>query len=156
MGESSLHTSVAVEKLNEAPPLEQRLPLGWAVASASVSGLFEFQSLAERLFECAEAELEAVQAVVDVALAGTPTTDVGESAGRDGPRAMATALADAEEERPCGAARRDSAYSRRAALRSGSSISLSTCCSASSASSTGYDALRHADTRDSDTLAHHS
>ena len=79
MDEEKLDVEGAVELLNKALSLQYRSALQYTVNSGSLFG-FEFQSLGDRFWEYAEAELNDARLLVEkiVALGGEPTTDVAE------------------------------------------------------------------------------
>ncbi len=74
--EERLDEEAAVEKLNEALALQYRSALQYTLTSGSLFG-FEFQSLGDRLWEYAQAELADARLLVEkiVALGGTPATE---------------------------------------------------------------------------------
>ena len=77
--EELLDVDEAVRCLNEALSLQYRSALQYSLASGSLFG-FEFQSLGDRFWEYAQAELGDARLLVEkiVALGGTPSTDVAE------------------------------------------------------------------------------
>ena len=77
--EELLDVESAIELLNEALRLQYRSALQYSLASGSLFG-FEFQSLGDRFWEYAQAELGDARLLVEkiVALGGSPTTDVAE------------------------------------------------------------------------------
>ena len=77
--EERLDEEAAVEKLNEALALQYRSATQYTLTSGSLFG-FEFQSLGDRLWLYAQAELGDARLLVEkiVALGGTPATNVDE------------------------------------------------------------------------------
>ena len=95
-----LDKDAAIERLNEALPLQQRSALQFALAAGSLVGL-EHQAVAEPLFAFAQAELADTRRMVEkiVALGGDPTTDVAALGLHDGDAvAMLRAIHDQEVE----------------------------------------------------------
>jgi bacterioferritin (cytochrome b1) len=80
-----LDTEAAIERLNAALPFQQRSALHYTFAAGSLTGL-ELQSVTERFFAFAEAELADVRRLVEkvVALGGDPVTDVAPLGFHDG------------------------------------------------------------------------
>ena len=77
--EELLDEKEAIRLLNEALELQHRSVLAYTMASGSLFG-FEFQSLGDRFWEYAQAELGDARLLVEkiVALGGEPTTGVAE------------------------------------------------------------------------------
>ena len=77
--EELLDEEEAIRCLNEALTLQYRSILGYMRASGSLFG-FEFQSLGDRFWTYAQAELADARVLVEkiVALGGTPTDEVAE------------------------------------------------------------------------------
>ncbi len=75
--EELLDEEEAVECLNEALRLQHRSVLQYTMDSGSLFG-FEFQSLGDRFWDFAVAEIEAMRLLVEkvVALGGNPTTEI--------------------------------------------------------------------------------
>jgi bacterioferritin (cytochrome b1) len=95
-----LDKPAAIERLNEALPLQQRSALQYTLAAGSVVGL-QHQAVTERLFAFATAELDDCRRIVEkiVALGGDPTTDVAPLGFHDGDtEAMLRAVHDQEVE----------------------------------------------------------
>jgi bacterioferritin (cytochrome b1) len=74
--EETLDVEAAVSRLNEGLKLQYRSAHQYMLSSASLFG-FEFQALADRLWEFAQAELADARRLVEkiVALGGEPTTN---------------------------------------------------------------------------------
>jgi bacterioferritin (cytochrome b1) len=74
--EETLDVEAAVSRLNEGLKLQYRSAHQYMLSSASLFG-FEFQALADRLWEFAQAELADARRLAGkiVALGGEPTTD---------------------------------------------------------------------------------
>ena len=74
-----LDEEAAVEKLNATLALQYRSATQYTLTSGSLFG-FEFQSLGDRLWQYAQAELGDARLLVEkiVALGGTPTTNIDE------------------------------------------------------------------------------
>ena len=77
--EERLDVEAAITCLNSALELQYRSTLQYSLSSGSLFG-FEFQSLGDRLWEYAQAELADARLLVEkvVALGGSPTTEVAE------------------------------------------------------------------------------
>jgi bacterioferritin (cytochrome b1) len=77
--EERLDEEAAIERLNAALELQYRSVTQYTLTSGSLFG-FEFQSLGDRLWQYAQAELGDARLLVEkiVALGGSPTTEVGE------------------------------------------------------------------------------
>lgn len=89
----------AVERLNAALVLQNRSALQYTLTSGSLFG-FEFQSLGDRLWEYASAEVADARLLVEkiVALGGTPATEVAELRWSGEPAAAVDWLIQAETE----------------------------------------------------------
>ena len=76
--DETLDVEQAIERLNEALALQQRSVLQYTLMSGSLFG-FQFQSLGDRLWAFAEAELGDARLLVEkiAALGGEPSTEVG-------------------------------------------------------------------------------
>lgn len=96
--EELLDEEEAVKLLNSALKLQYRSALGYTLASGSLFG-FEFQSLGDRFWEYAQAELADSRLLVEkiVALGGSPTTDVAELAWTGDPGEAVEWLIETEE-----------------------------------------------------------
>jgi bacterioferritin (cytochrome b1) len=77
--EEKLDVDAAIERLNEALTLQYRSAHQYMLSSASLFG-FEFQSLGDRMWEFAQAELADARKLVEkiVALGGEPVTEIAE------------------------------------------------------------------------------
>jgi bacterioferritin (cytochrome b1) len=77
--EERLDEEAAIEKLNAALELQYRSVAQYTLTSGSLFG-FEFQSLGDRLWQYAQAELGDARLLVEkiVALGGSPNTEVAE------------------------------------------------------------------------------
>lgn len=80
-----LDTDAAIERLNEALPLQQRSALQYTLAAGGVVGLHHL-AVSDRLYAFAEADLADTRRMVEkiVALGGEPVTDVAPLAFTDG------------------------------------------------------------------------
>jgi bacterioferritin (cytochrome b1) len=97
--EETLDEEVARERLNVALALQYRSALGFMLASGSLFG-FEYQSLGDRLWEYAQAELGDARLLVEkiVALEGEPTIEVAPLKWTGDPTGAVNWLIDAETE----------------------------------------------------------
>src|SRR3954464_11951153 len=84
--EESLDVEQAVIRLNDALKLQYRSVHQYTLSSGSLFG-FEYQSLGDRLWEYAKAELADTRKLVEkvVALGGEPTTEPAASPGGASP-----------------------------------------------------------------------
>jgi bacterioferritin (cytochrome b1) len=80
-----LDTDAAIERLNDALPLQQRSALQYTLAAGSLTGL-QLQAVTERFFAFAEAELADARRLIEkiVALGGEPVAEVAPLAFDDG------------------------------------------------------------------------
>ena len=97
--EEKLDVEEAVARLNDALTLQYRSVHQYMLSSGSLFG-FEFQSLGDRLWEYAQAELADARRLVEkiVALGGSPTTDVADLEWTGEPDAAVDHLIETEEE----------------------------------------------------------
>ena len=101
MGESEekLDVEEAVTRLNDALRLQYRSVHQYTLSSGSLFG-FEFQSLGDRLWEYAQAELADARKLVEkiVALGGTPSTEMAALEWTGEPDAAVDRLVGTESE----------------------------------------------------------
>ncbi len=101
MGEAEerLDVEEAVSRLNDALELQYRSAHQYTLSSGSLFG-FEFQSLGDRLWDYAKAELADARKLVEkiVALGGSPTTDVAALEWSGEPDAAVDRLIETESE----------------------------------------------------------
>jgi bacterioferritin (cytochrome b1) len=97
--EESLDVEQAVTRLNDALKLQYRSVHQYALSSGSLFG-FEYQSLGDRLWEYAKAELADTRKLVEkvVALGGQPTTEPAALAWTGEPDAAVKRLIETESE----------------------------------------------------------
>jgi bacterioferritin (cytochrome b1) len=97
--EERLDVEGAIECINRALRLQHRSVIQYSVNSGSLFG-FEFQSLGDRLWEFAQAELVDMRQLVEkvVALGGSPTTEVAELKWAGDPGDAVDWLIETEEE----------------------------------------------------------
>jgi bacterioferritin (cytochrome b1) len=97
--EERLDVDEAVSRLNEALTLQYRSAQQYMLSSGSLFG-FEFQSLGDRLWEYAKAELADTRKLVEkiVALGGSPTTEVAELEWSGEPDTAVDRLIETESE----------------------------------------------------------
>jgi bacterioferritin (cytochrome b1) len=97
--EEKLDVDGAIERLNAALALQYRSALQYSLTSGSLFG-FEFQSLGDRLWEYASAELADARLLVEkiVALGGEPTTDVERLSWTGDPGKAVEWLIESEQE----------------------------------------------------------
>lgn len=101
MGEAEerLDVEEAVSRLNDALELQYRSAHQYTLSSGSLFG-FEFQSLGDRLWDYAKAELADARKLVEkiVALGGSPATDVAALEWSGEPDAAVDRLIETESE----------------------------------------------------------
>ena len=101
MGEAEerLDVEQAVSRLNDALELQYRSAHQYTLSSGSLFG-FEFQSLGDRLWDYAKAELADARKLVEkiVALGGSPATDVAALEWSGEPDAAVDRLIETESE----------------------------------------------------------
>ena len=101
MGEAEerLDAEEAVSRLNDALELQYRSAHQYTLSSGSLFG-FEFQSLGDRLWDYAQAELADARKLVEkiVALGGSPATDVAALEWSGEPDAAVDRLIETESE----------------------------------------------------------
>jgi bacterioferritin (cytochrome b1) len=92
-----LDVESAIKRLNVALELQYRSALQYSLTSGSLFG-FEFQSLGDRLWDYASAELADARLLIEkvVALGGEPTTDVAELRWTGQPDEAVSWLIDSE------------------------------------------------------------
>jgi bacterioferritin (cytochrome b1) len=97
--EERLDVEEAVSRLNDALELQYRSAHQYTLSSGSLFG-FEFQSLGDRLWDYAKAELADARKLVEkiVALGGSPTTDVAALEWSGEPDAAVDRLIETESE----------------------------------------------------------
>jgi len=97
--EERLDVDEAVSRLNDALRLQYRSAHQYMLSSGSLFG-FEFQSLGDRLWEYAKAELADARKLVEkvVALGGEPTTEVAPLEWTGEPGAAVDRLVEVESE----------------------------------------------------------
>jgi bacterioferritin (cytochrome b1) len=97
--EERLDVDQAVSRLNDALRLQYRSVHQYTLSSGSLFG-FEFQSLGDRLWEYAKAELADLRKLVEkvVALGGEPATEVAALAWTGDPDDAVTTLIQTESE----------------------------------------------------------
>jgi bacterioferritin (cytochrome b1) len=97
--EEKLDVEEAVSRLNDALSLQYRSAHQYALSSGSLFG-FEFQSLGDRLWAYAQAELADARKLVEkvVALGGEPTTDMAALEWTGEPDAAVDHLIETESE----------------------------------------------------------
>jgi bacterioferritin (cytochrome b1) len=97
--EEKLDVEEAVTRLNEALRLQYRSVHQYTLSSGSLFG-FEFQSLGDRLWEYAQAELADARKLVEkiVALGGTPSTEMAALEWTGEPDAAVDRLVETESE----------------------------------------------------------
>src|SRR4030095_10306977 len=97
--EERLDVEEAVSRINDALELQYRSAHQYTLSSGSLFG-FEFQSLGDRLWDYAKAELADARKLVEkiVALGGSPTTDVAALEWSGEPDAAVDRLIETESE----------------------------------------------------------
>jgi bacterioferritin len=97
--QEKLDVEAALERLNEALRLQYRSGLGYTLASGSMFG-FEYQGLADKLWEFGAEELTDVRRLVEkiTALGGEPTTEIAELQWSGNPEEAVRWLIETEEE----------------------------------------------------------
>jgi bacterioferritin (cytochrome b1) len=97
--EETLDVEQAVTRLNDALKLQYRSVHQYTLSSGSLFG-FEYQSLGDRLWEYAKAELADTRKLVEkvVALGGEPTTELAALAWTGEPDAAVKRLIETESE----------------------------------------------------------
>jgi bacterioferritin (cytochrome b1) len=97
--EERLDVEEAVSRLNDALELQYRSAHQYTLSSGSLFG-FEFQSLGDRLWDYAKAELADARKLVEkiVALGGSPATDVAALEWSGEPDAAVDRLIETESE----------------------------------------------------------
>jgi bacterioferritin (cytochrome b1) len=97
--EEKLDVEEAVSRLNDALELQYRSAHQYTLSSGSLFG-FEFQSLGDRLWDYAKAELADARKLVEkiVALGGSPATDVAALEWSGEPDAAVDRLIETESE----------------------------------------------------------
>jgi bacterioferritin (cytochrome b1) len=99
MTDEAMDVDAVLEKLNHALTLQYRSVLQQTLTSGSMFG-FEFQSLADRIWQDADAEIDDLRLIVEkiAALGGTPSTDVAELRWTGDPADAVEWLVDTESE----------------------------------------------------------
>jgi bacterioferritin (cytochrome b1) len=94
-----MDVDAVLEKLNHALTLQYRSVLQQTLTSGSMFG-FEFQSLADRIWQDADAEINDLRLIVEkiAALGGEPTTDVADLRWTGDPSDAVQWLVDTETE----------------------------------------------------------
>ena len=97
--EETLDVDEAIARLNDALRLQYRSAHQYMLSSGSLFG-FEFQSLGDRLWEYAKAELADARRLVEkiVALGGSPTTEIAPLRWTGEPDAAVDHLVETESE----------------------------------------------------------
>jgi bacterioferritin (cytochrome b1) len=99
MTDEAMDVDAVLEKLNHALTLQYRSVLQQTLTSGSMFG-FEFQSLADRIWQDADAEINDLRLIVEkiAALGGEPTTDVADLRWTGDPSDAVQWLVDTETE----------------------------------------------------------
>lgn len=99
MTDEPMDVDAVLEKLNHALTLQYRSVLQQTLTSGSMFG-FEFQSLADRIWQDADAEINDLRLIVEkiAALGGEPTTDVADLRWTGDPSDAVQWLVDTETE----------------------------------------------------------
>ena len=99
MGDESMDVDAVLEKLNRCLTLQYRSVLQQTLTSGSLFG-FEFQSLGDRIWRDADAEINDLRLLVEkiAALGGTPATDVAPLQWTGDPSDAVQWLVDTETE----------------------------------------------------------
>jgi bacterioferritin (cytochrome b1) len=97
--DEDMDVDAVLEKLNRCLSLQYRSVLQQTLTSGSLFG-FEFQSLGDRIWKDADAEIDDLRLLVEkiAALGGTPTTDVAELRWTGDPSDAVQWLVDTETE----------------------------------------------------------
>ena len=99
MADEDMDVEAVLDKLNGALSMQYRSVLQQTLTSGSMFG-FEFQSLADRIWKDADAEINDLRLLVEkiAALGGKPTTDVAELRWTGDPSDAVQWLVDTETE----------------------------------------------------------